>query len=185
MRSFTQPIVGTDLSGTDVPVLAPPTNNSLSVSGLAAQPLATHGLNYEFNETNWEFIRGNTNKVLLAATSVSASTAISVTNFNARGVIGFMNVTGNFPPGSASTTIALKIQAVAPDGTNVLLGGTTAKSISGMSTLSIYPGLSESSGITTSRFNMICPRNLRILASISTAAASFGCVLTLGLSFVL
>ena len=185
MRSFSQPIAATDLSGTDVPVLAPPTNNSLSVSGLAAQPLATHGLNYEYNETNWEFIRGNTNQAILAASSVSASTAISVTNFNARGVIAFMNVTGNFPPGSASTTIALKIQAVAPDGTNVLIIGSTAKSISGMTTVSIYPGLSDTAGVSTNRFNMICPRNLRVLASISTAAASFGCVLTLGLSFVL
>jgi hypothetical protein len=126
----------------------------------------------------------NQSIALLAATSVSASTAISITNFNATGIRAYMNVTGNFPPGSASTTIALKIQAVAPDGTNVLLGGSTAKSVSGMTTVSIYRGATESTGIATSQFNRLLSRNMRILASISTAAASFGCILTLGIDWI-
>lgn len=184
MRFNVQPITGVDISGTEMPVLAPITSNSLSVTGAVGNPIASSALGYQYNETNWEFFRGNTNQVLLASTSVSASTAISVTNYNACGIMAFMNVTGNFPPGSASTTIALKIQAVAPDGTNVLLGGSTAKSVSGMTTVSIHPGLSESTGISTSYFNRVLPRSLRVLASISTAAASVGFLLTLGISFV-
>jgi hypothetical protein len=184
MRFNQQPVTGYDISGTEMPALAPTMSNSLSVTGAVGNPFAVSGLNYGYNGANWEFVRTNVSTALLAASSVSASTAISVTNYNARGIRVYMNVTGNFPPGSASTTIALKIQAVAPDGTNVLLGGSTAKSVSGMTTVSVFPGATESTGIATSQFNKLLSRNMRILASISTAAASFGCVLTLGVDWV-
>lgn len=185
MRFNVQPITGVDISGTEMPILAPIASNSLSVTGSIGNPIATHGLNYGYNATNWEFIRNNVDVTLMGSASVSATTQIAALNYNHVGAMFFMNVTGNFPPGSASTTIALKVRAVAPDGNSVFITGTTAKSISGMTMLTIYPGLSETVGVSTSKFNGILPRNFLVIASISTAAASVGFMLSLGLSFVL
>lgn len=141
--------------------------------------------NLEFNETDNDLVRGNTDQVLLAATSVSASTAVTATNYG-RGIIAYMEITSGLPPGSASVTIALKVQAVSPVGTSrfVTLATTTAKSVSGITALAIGPGLTETAGVAYSQANRLVPRNIRILASISSAAASFGCVLALGLSTI-
>ena len=142
--------------------------------------------NLQYNGTAFEALKGNTSQTIMAASSVSASTAVLVTNTNGRGIIAWMEITSGLPPGSASVTIALKVQMVAPVGTNRFktLATSGPGSASGSFAVAIYPGMS-STAVTGVSFNAgIVPRDLRILASISSAAASFGCVMALGVSFL-
>lgn len=142
--------------------------------------------NMEYNGTAGnELVRGTFDQVILAATSVSASTAVLATNYG-RGIIAWMEVTSGLPPGSASVTIALKVQMVSPVGTSrfITLASSTAKSVSGITAVAVGLGLTESTGVAYASANRLVPRNLRILASISSAAASFGCVLALGLTII-
>lgn len=162
--------------------------NNFFGSAVPAEALGPIGsnVNLQYNGTAFESMRGNTSQVLLAAASVSASTAVTVTNFNSKGIMAWMEITSGLPPGSASVTVALKVQAVAPVGTNRFktLATTGALSASGSFAVAIYPGMS-STAVTGVSFNAgIVPRDLRILVSISSGAASFGCVMALGVSFL-
>jgi len=139
----------------------------------------------QFNETDNELVRGNTDQVLMAATSISASTAITATNFGS-GVIAWAEITSGLPPGSASVTFALKVQAISPVGSGryVTLAATTARSASGIVAVAVGPALTETSGAAYAQANRLVPRNIRILASISSGAASFGMMLAIGLSTI-
>lgn len=140
-------------------------------------------LEYEQSAGTWQFVRANFDQTILAATSVSASTAVTATCFGS-GIIAWAEITSGLPPGSASVTFALKVQAISPVGTNrfVTLAATTARSASGIVAVAVAPALTETSGAAYAQSNRLVPRNFRVLASISSAAASFGCVLALGLS---
>lgn len=122
--------------------------------------------------------------VLMASTSLSASTAIAVTNFCARGIMAFMNITSAFP-GSASTTYALKVKAVSPlsVGATVVLAAATPRSASGQSTVMIYPGIAASAGVNC-QVNCVLPRDIQIVASASLGATSKEVVLSLGMMFL-
>ena len=162
--------------------------NNFFGSAVPAEALGTveSNVNLQYNGTAYETMKGNTSQVLMAASSVSASTAVTVTNTNGRGILAWMEITSGLPPGSASVTVALKVQMVAPVGTNRFktLATTGALSASGSYAIAIYPGMS-STAVTGVSFNAgIVPRDIRILASISSGAASFGCVMALGVHFL-
>lgn len=182
-------VAGRDMSGREQPVLVTPLaeHGSASLVAAAALPVVTQAMNAEYDASAgaWNHVRGNFDQTLLAATSVSASTAVTATNFG-RGIIAYMECTSGIPPGSASVTIALKVQAVSPVGTNrfVTLASTAARSVSGIVACAVGPGLTETSGVAYAQTNRLVPRNIRILASISSGAASFGMVLALGLSTI-
>lgn len=142
----------------------------------------------EYNGSDNDLMRGNVDQILMDATSISASTAVTATNFG-RSIIAWAEITSGLPPGSASTTFALKVQAVAPVGTNrfLTIGSTLVRSASGIVALAISPHFPFTTSLSSGAFaqiTAIVPRNIRILASISTAAASFGMVLALGLSTI-
>jgi hypothetical protein len=124
--------------------------------------------------------------VAMPATSLSASTAIAITNWNAQGIIAFMNITSAFP-GSASTTYCLKIKAVSPlsTGATVVLGACTPRSSSGQSVLMLAPGIQVFSATTgpISTFSIGVPRDIQIVASASLGATSKEVVLSLGYMF--
>lgn len=140
--------------------------------------------NLQFDGTDHEFRRGNIAQTLLASTSVSASTAISVTNHNARGIMAFMNISTGFPV-SASLTYTLKIKAIDPvTSATVVLGGAAARSASGLSTLVIYPGIATSAG-ANAQVSLAVPRNIQVVASMSAAVASTNVALSLGMMSLL
>jgi hypothetical protein len=145
-----------------------------------------------FNETTSDLQRGNTDLVLMASSSLSASTAIAVTNFNGRGIFAYMNITSAFP-GSASTTWALKLKAIQPNATAsaVTLAACFPASASGAYVLCVYPGASKAtaSGSTSAQANLAVaslpvPRNFQIVASLSTGATSKEVVMSLGLTII-
>lgn len=132
----------------------------------------------------------NTGDVLMAAASISASTAISVTNFNCTGAYVYMNVVSGMPPGSASVTIALKIKSVPPNQTAsaVTLAATPVASATGTIVLCMYPGAIAGSGSAAALVTTCgrpLPRDFQVVASISSGAASFGCVVSLGIHPIL
>lgn len=117
--------------------------------------------------------------IAMASSSLTASTAIPITNFNGRGVMAFMNIT-SFAAGSGSTTYALKIKALNPlsTGSVVTLGGASPQSASGVSTLCVYPGIAASAG-ANAQVSMALPRDFQLVASLSSGATSKGVVMSL------
>lgn len=142
-----------------------------------------------YNGSGYELVRQNTAQVLMSSRSLSASTAISVTNHNSRGLIAFMNITSAFP-GSGSTTFALKVKMVPPNATAsaVTIAATAPRSTSGMVTLVVYPGVtigsaSGASTLTTySGFPL--PRDIQVVASASLGATSNTVVMSLGMFLI-
>jgi hypothetical protein len=131
----------------------------------------------------------NFEEVLMASTSLSASTAIAVNNFTGRGLYAFMNITSAFP-GSGSTTYTLKIKLVPPNATAsaVTLCAAPARSASGMVVLCVYPGAvvgsaSATTGITHCGFPL--PRSFQVIASASFGATSKEVVMSLGMTIIL
>lgn len=138
------------------------------------------GANLDYNETTFDYRRNNIAKTLRENSTASASVTIPDTNYDARGLIAFFNIATL--PGSASTTFALKIQAIDPvtSGT-YLLCSQAARSATGMTTLVLYPGMASAANSSTS---VCCPRNLQFLISMSSAAASKGATLSLGVQYL-
>lgn len=131
-------------------------------------------------------------RILMPSTSLSASTAISVTNFAGRGAIFFMNITSAFP-GSSSSTVALKVKIVQPNAllSAVTIAACTPTSVSGVSVLVCYPGALRSSTAPSVSTNaalyvMGCPlpANFSVVASFSSGATSKEVVMSLGMTTI-
>lgn len=138
------------------------------------------GAGLDYNETNFDFRRNNISKTLRADSTASASVTLTDTNYDARGLIAFFNIATL--PGSASTTFALKIRAVDPvTGGFYTLATQAARSATGLTTLVLYPGMASAVNSSTS---VCCPRDLSFLISMSSAAASKGATLSLGLQYL-
>jgi hypothetical protein len=128
----------------------------------------------------------------MASSSLSASTAISVTNFAGRGAFFFMNITSAFP-GSASTTYALKVKMSMPNATasSVTLAAMTPASASGAYVLCVYPGALRSSTAPSASTNALMavfgcplPANFTVMVSLSTGATSKEVVMSLGMTTI-
>ena len=125
----------------------------------------------------------NSNLNLAASQSVSASTSFTFTNWYGDGLIASFNV--HSIPGSASTTLALKIQALNPvSGDFFTIASTNARSATGVSNLQISPFMAAASagGIQT-QVQSLVPKDLRALVSLSTGATSKECVFSLSVHF--
>ncbi|SRR6266404_4442870 len=130
--------------------------------------------------------------ILMPSSSLSASTAISITNFAGRGAYFFMNITSAFP-GSASTTYALKIQMKQPNAqlSAVTLAAMTPASASGVYVLCVFPGAlrsstapSASTNAALAVFGCPLPANFNVVVSLSTGATSKEVVMSLGMTTI-
>lgn len=128
--------------------------------------------NLLFNGTTWDRQRNNQ---IATVDSSSARTASGVgttaTNFNARGALIFINVTGVT---GTSPTMTVRLQ-VAIDGTNFVDYDTTnlqTVSITGVSThiLRVYPGIATTAN---SALNGVLPRTWRLAWTIGGTTPSF------------
>lgn len=153
----------------------------------------TGAQNLVYNETTFDLQRGNTDQVILASSSVSASQVVTVTNFNGRGIYAYMNITSAFP-GSGSTTYALKIKAVQPNATTSAqtIAACAPVSASGCTVLCVYPGASKATGSNSTSAianlavaSLPLPRTFQVVASLSTGATSKEVVMSLGLTIIL
>lgn len=139
-------------------------------------------LTYEPLGDTFEFKRSLHDVVLRAALTASANVTISTTNVNARGAIFFFNIESL--PGSASTTLALKVHTSDPvTGKAVAIANAVARSATGISTLVIHPDALSAAGATKIT-NFALPRNLRCYVSQSSGATSKDVVWSLGMAFL-
>ena len=139
--------------------------------------------NLGYNGSGFESMRQNLSQVLMASSSLSASTAISVTNFNGRGVYAYMNITSAFP-GSGSTTYTLKIKSIPPNATAsaFTIAAAAPRSASGMSVICMYPGaIIGTASSTVVHSGLPVPRDFQVVASLSSGATSKEVVMSLGL----
>ena len=158
-----------------------------AVPAEALGPVAS-SCNLVWNGSAFESLRGNTAEILMASSSLSASTAIAVTNFSGRGIYAYMNITSAFPA-SGSTTYTLKVKTIPP---NATASGTTIaacppRSASGMTTLCIYPGAvvgSNSAGTAITHSGFPLPRDFRVVASLSSGATSKEVVMSIGIHVI-
>jgi len=128
------------------------------------------------NSFNYE--EGNQTAVsLLASSSLSAGTAVvGISNLGCRGAIFLVNVTAI--PGSASTTIALKLRASDPNSANKFVFAARGPiSATGLAGFMVYPGISASAAGVSS----VLPRTFDALLSLSTGATSKEVVLSMSM----
>lgn len=134
----------------------------------------------DYNGTTFDLVRNNLAVTVRADLTASASTTISATNFDARGLIAFFNISEL--PASGSTTLALVIQASDPvTGGNLILATQAARSASGLTTLVLYPGGSSAANSYTS---VSVPRNISFLISASTGATNANFRFSLGVQYL-
>ncbi|HEX7765414.1 MAG TPA: hypothetical protein VF443_01790 [Nitrospira sp.] len=112
---------------------------------------------------------------ILASSSLSATTSIaSINNPGCRGAMFLMNVTQM--PGSASTTLAMKLYLTA-GGITADFAARTPISATGCYVFTVYPGVSASAGGVSSPL----PRQFGMRISASYGATSKECVFSISM----
>lgn len=125
----------------------------------------------------------NTGITVAFSQSASASMTFNVTNLFGRSAFVYFNI--HSLPGSASTTLALKVRAVDPaTGGFVAIGALNARSATGMTALALSPYQAAlSAGGQQNVNNTIVARDLSILVSQSSGATSKDVVFSIGMHF--
>lgn len=128
----------------------------------------------QFNGDGFNYYEGNqTAQDILASSSLSASTSIAgLSNPGCRGAIFVVRVSSL--PGSASTTVALKLFVTAA-GVTADFASRTPISATGASLFMVYPGVSASAGGVSSPL----PKTFGARLSLSTGATSKEVVLSM------
>lgn len=142
------------------------------------------GTPLQYNGSTFEHVRANFSQILRAAATASANVTISaITNFNCRGAIFFLDIAS--VPGSASTTVALKIQGIDPAaGRAVTIATLAQRGTSGVSAVVVYPGIATSAGSALAQVSMMLPRDIQVIASFSTGATSKDVVFSIGMEWI-
>lgn len=140
------------------------------------------GIQVRYNESSYDTLRCNTGILLRDALTASATVSIGpLTNINARGGVFFLDIASM--PGSASTTVALKVKMVDPAaGRQITIGTLAARASTGISALVIYPGIAASAGSALAQVNLMLPRTFNVVASVSAGATSKDCVFSIGMN---
>ncbi|QGH72709.1 MAG: hypothetical protein [Podoviridae sp. ctQNx1] len=176
-------ISGVNQSGVERTVLVKHLTAGATIApavGDPAAPLITGGLNYQYNDTNWDPVVNNLEQTVLAAGTRSATvTSGDLTNLNNSGAVFFLDITSL--PASGSTTVALIIQGKDFTSSRYVTLFTSAQiSASGTTAVSFHPGVSSGSNSVP----MVLPRTFRVLAAVSAGATSKDVVFSVGMSFV-
>ena len=137
-----------------------------------------------YNGSSYDTLRVNQGMSLRAAATASANVTIGpITNINAKGGVFFLDITSL--PGSASTTVALKLQMVDPGAGRFITIGTLAqRGTTGVSALVVYPGIAASAGSALAQVSFVLPRTLQLIASLSTGATSKDVVFSIGMGLI-
>lgn len=137
---------------------------------------------YQSDESGGEVpVFGNTSAELRAALTASATLTLGpYTTRDHTGAIFMLDITQ--VPGSASTTVALKLQALNPasGGRPMTVATLAARGTSGVSALVVYPGVTPSAGSALAQVSFPLPKQYQLIASFSTGATSKDVVFSLG-----
>ena len=149
----------------------------MSIPNLPGQLTLSQSL--QFNGTDHELVRANTEQTVRASGTASATVQSSdITNFNFSGAIFFLDITS--VPGSGSATVSLTIQGKDPVSGNYANLFTSAQVSAGTTAVMFYPGISSSANGTTG----ILPRTFRVQSNVSAGATSKDVVFSVGMSFL-
>ncbi len=147
--------------------------------------LQSDGSNTDGAVPVFEYIQANTvPRTIIAAGQRSANiTSSLIANPCANGGIFWLDKT-DAAPGSASLTVVIVVQAQShTTGRFVTIGKGGTRSSSGVSQLTIFPGITESSG-TVTRVNAVLPRNFQVYVSLSAGATSKDANFSVGMAFL-
>jgi len=129
-----------------------------------------------FNESTWDRWRNNTEKTVLPSAARTASgNSADQTNYNARGVIVFVNVTAVSGSFAAGEGLRVEIQGKDPtSGTYfTLVTATPARTTPGVETILVYPGATDVDGQIKVQNDIPLPRTWRISYTITGTNPSF------------
>lgn len=139
--------------------LAGVTGNGIASDNFANDSSGLHAnnRNLAFNGTNWDRIRNNLEGNLLASATRTASTnSANQTNYNARGVVLYLNIT------AASGTGGLQVFITGLDstsGNNISMNSAPATfTTTGIKLIMLYPGLATVNNNAQYIINAILPR---------------------------
>lgn len=125
---------------------------------------------YLYNGTGSERERNNWSSSILATTITATAATTDQTNYDARGVTIYLNITA---ASGTSPTLDVKLQIKDPvSGTYIDIPGAAfaQKTGTGSDSLTIYPGISETANRKAS---MVLPRTWRAVATIGGTTPSF------------
>ena len=135
--------------------------SAINTDGIAdsQQSISVKSSLHHYNETTWDRGRGNTEATLLASAARTASTnSPDQTNYNARGVFVFFDITA-VPGGD---TVQLVVQGKDPaSGTYQALLTGAGLSGTGFRAYAVYPGATDASSEMTDRNDLPLPRMWR------------------------
>ncbi len=141
---------------TDAIVGPPPDNSSSSNPGLF---VVSHSLQYD--ETNFDRVRGNTEITVLATAARTASTnSADLINYNARGVIITLDVTTD-PAGGETLQLLVQYKDAESSAYEIILDD-GANATPGRRTVIVYPGTAGSANDVTSTTGYPLPRIWRV-----------------------
>jgi len=160
------------------------TSGSDGLSNITNQ-LITGAMKYGFNGISWDRWRNNTEVTVLAsATRTASGNSADQTNYKAKGVILFIDITA--VSGTFATGEGLKIIVIGKDpisGEGVWLAATVAFTSTGTRILLVYPGATDVQGIGAVYVNDIpLPRVWYVRYSITGTNPSF--TFSVGASYV-
>lgn len=125
----------------------------------------------------------NVSQILSVSQSASASVNINLTNLFGRQAMVYFTI--HSLPGSASTTLALKVRSVDPfSGLFTPVANMVARSATGTLAMSISPYISSASVGGVQNVQASLPRDLNILISQSSGATSKDVVFSIGMAFM-
>jgi len=153
--------------------------------GTARKALDTAGFKHGFNGATWDRWRNNTEETVLpSAARTSSGVSADQTNFNARGVIVFINISAVSGTFAAGEGLSLYLQM--KDGVSgvyhrisTIIGPFTTV---GYHTIMIYPGATDALGRFTDKNDVPLPRTWRFCYTISGTNPSF--TFSVGASYI-
>jgi hypothetical protein len=145
--------------------------------------LPVQNVPYQFNGTTFERVRGNITDTTAVASAARTATGNSsdLTNYNARGVTAFVNVTA---ASGTSPTLLVTLQGKDPvSGTYYTLVAQAATlTAAGTAVLTCYPGASGGPASPSATSGMPLPRVWRVLWTVTGTTPSF--TFSVGLNYI-
>ncbi|MCL6453546.1 MAG: hypothetical protein K6T78_07950 [Alicyclobacillus sp.] len=140
--------VGITDGGNTQSILGPYTSNNNDSQMLAAfSTMVAVGMPYAYNGSTWDRFYNNTQGTLLASAARTATVSSpQQTNYNARGVFVFVNVT--MASGTGGLTPLIRVYDPVSGGYTNLNQGVTAITATGLYVYQIYPGATSTAGLT-------------------------------------
>jgi len=151
----------------------------------ANNQICTVAYRYGFNDSSWDRWRNNTEATVLAsATRTSSGASSDQTNYNAKGVIIWINVTAVSGTFAAGEGLKIRVNGKDPTaGVYIWISPTIGPyTTTGYRQILIYPGATDTAGVIEGKNDIPLPRTWRVEYEISGTNPSF--TFSVGASYI-